>query len=154
MRRGVGMHRANHAKVVGMACGVGKEAADFESALAMLGELERRLHEMPDRAAIRADLRIALIRLAVILFQSRFRIKGVHLARPAVHEEEHAILGFGREMRTLIRQRRGGGRFTGEQIRKRQSGKAATRLRGNSRRVRGVRLGTKRDIAIRGKRTR
>ena len=90
--------RTNDAQVVGVLCRVRKKAADFETALAVLGELKRRLHQVADGAIVRADDHVALVRRAVVFRQRRFGIERIHLAGSPVHKQEDDVLGFGGEV--------------------------------------------------------
>lgn len=140
VRRSVAEHRADHTDVVGEFRGAREEAADLESALAVFLERKRRLHEVADGPAIRADLGFAAIGLAVEFRQRGLGVKGVHLAGAAVHEEEDAVLGLGGEVRlfrgerTQRGSRRGGVRrlleeaVRGEAVEQREAGEAAADL--------------------------
>ena len=55
MRGRIGVHRADHAQIVREPGRVREQAADLQPALAVLGERERRLHQVADRAAVGAD---------------------------------------------------------------------------------------------------
>ena len=79
--------------------GVGEKAADLESTLSALTELERRPHQMTDGPHVRAHNQVALIRLPVISRECRFGIECVYLAGRAVHEKKHGVLRFHRELR-------------------------------------------------------
>ena len=104
MGGGVGMHGADDAQIIGELRSVGEQAADLESAAAVMTELERRLHEFADGATVGADLGIAAVGLAIPLGECGFRIEGVDLTRPAIHEEEHAVFGFGGKVRGFDRE--------------------------------------------------
>lgn len=106
MRRRVRVHGADHAEVIRVHGGVWKEAADLKAALTVLLKLKGRLHQMAHGAAVGAYLGIAMVRHAMILFERRLRIKGIHLAWSAIHEEKHTVLRLQWKMRALFRQRR------------------------------------------------
>ena len=101
--RDVGVHRANHADVVGAGADVREELADLEAALAVARELERRLHQRAGPAL--GGHGAAGKRLAVILRQHRLGIEAVHLRQPAVHEQEDDVLGARRMMQSAGRGR-------------------------------------------------
>ena len=106
VRGRVGVHRADHAQLVGKTGGMRKEAADLETALTMLSECEWRLHQPPDRAAVGADRRWALIGRVVVSRERRLVVEGVDLARGAIHEQEDHALCACRKMRRLGRHQR------------------------------------------------
>ena len=91
MRGRVAIHRPNHAEVVCELRRVGEQAADLKPALAVLAKTKWRLHEVPDRPAIRAHLRVAYIRFSMESGQGWLRIKSVDLARTAIHEKENGM---------------------------------------------------------------
>ena len=128
MSRRVCMHRADHAQIIRVPGCVRKQAADRQPALPMLRELKRRLHQMPHRPSVRSHLRIAHIRLPMKLLQRRFRIKRVHLARPAIHEQEHAVLRLRRKMWSPLRQWRCRKCVRSHQVRQRQPRKSTADL--------------------------
>ena len=80
-------------------------AADLKTALPVLPELERRLHQIADRPVVRTDGEIPVVGHSVILGQRRLRIVRVHLARGSVHEQKDHMLGFGREVRFPFHQK-------------------------------------------------
>ena len=102
--RDVGVHRADHADVVGARADVREELADLEAALAVALERERRLHQRAGLALGRDGA--ARQRLAVVLVEHRLRIEAVDLRQPAVHEQEDDVLGA----RGMVQARRRRGR--------------------------------------------
>ena len=126
MSRRVRVHRPDHAQVIRMTRRVRKQTADLQPTLSMPRELKRRLHQVSHRTSVRSHLRIARVRLAVILLQRRLRIKRVHLRRPAIHEEKHAMLRLRRKVRPPLRQRRCRKRVRCHQICQRQPREATS----------------------------
>jgi len=134
------LHGTNDAQVIREFGRVWEQAADFEPASAVMAKLEWRLHQVPDGSSVGADLGFPLIGLSVPLGQCRLGIECIYLARPAVHEQEDAMFGFGGEMGGLRSQRvestRGMGRRLGarkeavarESVDECQASKAATDL--------------------------
>src|SRR5579862_7142563 len=88
--RNVGVDRANEADVVGAFADVRKELADFDAALSVLLECERRLQE---RAGLSLSRHFAAgQRLAVVFLEHRLVIEAVDLRQAAVHvEKDHAL---------------------------------------------------------------
>ena len=83
---------------------LGKDLADPGAALAVLGELERRLHHRADLLREEAGVLVeALQLLAVALLQLRLVVPGIDLARPAVHEQPDDALRLGGKMALLRR---------------------------------------------------
>ena len=102
MRRGVGMHRADHTKVVGETGCMRKEAADRQAALSVFHERERAFHQMPDRPIIGTDRDRAIdVGLAVEAIEGGFGIERVDVRRSSIHEQEDDVLGLGLEVRTI-----------------------------------------------------
>src|SRR5262249_12597793 len=83
-------------QIVGEFGGMREDVADLQTALAVLGELEWRLHQLADRPAVGADLHLAVVAFAVVLFERRFGVERIDLARRTVHEQEDAVLRLGR----------------------------------------------------------
>ena len=92
----VGIHRLQHAHVVDAPAQIREDLAHLRPALAVLLELEWRLHQIAGLALVIGDG--ARQRLAVVLLQHRLVIEGVHLRRAAVHEQENNVLGLGLEI--------------------------------------------------------
>ena len=88
--RNFGVDGTHPADVVGDFAQVRPEFADVHAALAVLLELERRLHQFA-RAALGRD-GAAGQRLAVVLFERRLRIEGIDRGESAVHEQEDDAL--------------------------------------------------------------
>jgi hypothetical protein len=101
MRGRIGVHRSDHAQIVGETGGVREQAADLEPALSIPGEGERRFHQVANRAAIGADRGWAPIRCPVVLFERGLAVERVYLTGSAIHEEEHNVLGACRKVRRL-----------------------------------------------------
>ena len=93
--RHVGLHRADHAEVVGVLGGALEELADLESAPAVSAPGEGRT-EGGAGAPLRGDV-IAGKGLAVILVQRGLAVEGVDVRRPAVGEDVDDALGLGGE---------------------------------------------------------
>ena len=72
------------------------QLAEVETALAVLLELERRLHQHAG-AALGLDL-LARQRLAVVLVEHRLGIEAVDLRHATVHEQKDDLPGPGREV--------------------------------------------------------
>ena len=91
----VGHHRSNEGHIIDAGGQVGKELADRGAGVAVALEAERR----PQHHS--ADLengggRLHPDGLAAFLLQPGLGVEGVHLRRPAVHEEKDHRLGSGR----------------------------------------------------------
>src|SRR4051794_12531338 len=99
MGRLVAAQAVDDAQVVGVLSDVGEEIGNPQAALAVLLELPGGSHE---RFALAAATRIA--GFAVIGEETRFVVKGIDIARAALHEKENDALGAGEEMRRLGRQ--------------------------------------------------
>src|SRR5579864_4541009 len=97
------MHGANDANVVNALCGVWKDFAYFDAALAVLLKLVWRGERGPG-LALRAQI-LAWQGLARELRQHRLGVEGVEVRRPAIHEKMNHALGLGREVRPPRRQR-------------------------------------------------
>ncbi len=105
--RGIGaVHRAQDAKVVHVLRHVREEFAHRQPALAVLLEPPRRLQQFARLRKLHPRL-LERIRFSVVALEQRLRIEGVHVARPAFHEEEHDALRPRRKVRRLWRQRIG-----------------------------------------------
>src|SRR5205823_6265883 len=116
---------------------VGKKVADPFSTLAVLLELPLGSDDGAFVLFAAASEGLHGNALAVQRVKLRLVIKRVHLARPAIHEQENDAFGPGRKLRRLCRQRirkllsrRGGISLAGKklverlQARERQSGEA------------------------------
>src|SRR5262249_33948839 len=95
------VHRPDHADVVDVLGGVREDLADFQSALAVLLELEWR-GERRTGLPLRAEV-CRRQRLPRILRKRRLRVERIDLARPAVSEEVDDALRLRREVRLLRR---------------------------------------------------
>lgn len=93
----VGSHGADHEEVIGALGDLGEEIADFETALTVFLEGERRAEgsscfafgfEVFDRE-----------RLTVQAGEFGFGVEGVHVGRTAICEEVNEALGFSRKLR-------------------------------------------------------
>lgn len=104
MSRRVGVHRPDHAQVVRMLGQMRIEAADRQPALPVVREREDALTEVPHRAPVGAQSQLRRVTLPVPLVEFRLGIKRVDLTRPAVHEQEHDMLGLRRKVRRPRRQ--------------------------------------------------
>ena len=90
--------------VIHMPRDIGKQLADFVSALTVRLELPRRGKEIAGLG--KGHLRFGKRqRLAVVALKQRFVLEGVHVRRAAFHEQENDALGPRPKMRTLGRQR-------------------------------------------------
>ena len=99
MVRHIGMHRANHGNVVDRFCRVTENIADFNSALPILVELERRCEGGAGLAFRRK--RTAGKRLTGVFGERRLRVERVDVRRAPVHEQMDDVFGAGCEMRRL-----------------------------------------------------
>jgi hypothetical protein len=93
---------ADDRQLVGMLADVWEEVGDEETAFASWFEFSWIGREEAHFPAARVD--VLLVRrqwLARIFFQRGLVVERVHLARPAVHDQKDAGLGFGREVRRL-----------------------------------------------------
>ena len=99
--------------------GVMEQLADLEPALAVALESERRPQRRTGRALGLQP--VERHRLAVEFLELWFGIEGVHLRRPAVHEQVHHPLGLRREMRLGSGHRR---RVAAQQTAQRQTAEA------------------------------
>src|SRR5216683_973610 len=97
--RNLGEDRPHDADVVDALANVGKELADFNSALSVAFEFERRLHERAGLALVSEVS--SRHRLTVVLREHRLRIEAVDMRQAAVHEEEDDVLGLRLEVRVL-----------------------------------------------------
>src|SRR5437879_3544529 len=104
-----------------------EKAADGKTASSIVAELERRLHQIADRPVVRADYQQSFVRRPVVLRQRRLGIKGVDVARRAVHEQKNGMLGLGWKVRRFGRKRITAGRvrIALEQINQGQAGEPA-----------------------------
>src|SRR4029078_6728954 len=98
---GVGVHRANDAQLIDIAGELRKELAHLGAALSMMGEFERRLHQIAFRLSLALGSERLGQRLAVELFQARLGVEGVNVRGTAVHEQKNQLLRAGRKMRWL-----------------------------------------------------
>ncbi len=98
-------HGPDHANVVDVFSHLGKEFADFNPALPVLFETERRSHEIAG-LAFGLDV-FPRHRLAVMFRQQRLGIEGVNGRKTAIHEKKDDALDFGGEMSRLYGQRLG-----------------------------------------------
>ena len=92
MVRGFREHGIDDRQLVGHLSEMRKEIRNLQSALAVLVEPERTLHEMADRPAVGADGRRAGVGLAVEARQRRLGVEGIDVTGRAVHEEEDGML--------------------------------------------------------------
>ena len=104
-----------------------KEVADFDAALAVLAELERRGEGGAGLALGAPGCRRAAAWPAYFV-EHRLGIERIDVRRPAVHEQVDDVLGLGREMRRRWRAERvpadGGLLRRNEQVAERQRAKA------------------------------
>ena len=105
--RHIRVHRTNHRDVVDVFRDVRKQFADFDAALAVFFEFERRLKGRAGAAFGRQIIH----RQAVCRAAARGPVwdQSVHVRRPAVGENMDDALGFGRKMSCPGRQGRGAG---------------------------------------------
>jgi hypothetical protein len=90
-------HGPNDTDVIDSFSQVRKNVTDFNPALPVLFELERRLHQIASTA-----FRLGIATrswLPVILVQHRFWIEGVDVRRTARHEQINDVFGLWREVR-------------------------------------------------------
>ncbi len=121
----LGMHGLDETELVGDFCGVGQEFADPGAALAMARELVNGLGE--GEARLRRGHRgeaLALAHagrefLAVALGERGLVVEGLHLRRPAEHEEIDDALGLGGKVGVGEESFGGGG---GEEVTAREHG--------------------------------
>jgi hypothetical protein len=123
MIRHVGVHRADHAEIVGESADFFEHLAHFKPALAAFGEFERRFETRAGRALRFEHVRQ---RLAVVLVQHRLRVERIDVRGAAVHEEMHHALRLRLKMRPFQRHRvqRGRGGLLVEQRACRHGAKA------------------------------
>ena len=107
MIRHIGIHRADHAQIIGKRGQFGKQLAHFQAALAVLRELERRFEARAGRALGFEHIRQ---RFAVVFVQHRLRVEGIDLRRAAIHEEMHHAFRLRLKMRPSHGQRVQSGR--------------------------------------------
>ena len=100
----LGMHRANHAKIIGMRPDAWKKLGDSESALAIFFKGKRRLH---GHASGSLGPEFERDFLAVVFRQFGLGVEGVHLRGATVHKEMNHRLGFPRSLWSLGRERAG-----------------------------------------------
>ena len=101
------MHRVDETYVVHHLAYLGKNITDPLATLAVLLEAKRRGHQ----AVLRVPQRLAINKawaFAGVLRERRFVVKRVDLRRATRHEQLNDVLGLGREVRCLRRERRGG----------------------------------------------
>jgi hypothetical protein len=98
------MHRVDELHAVDMLCDVGKQIGDRASALAILLEGPRGLHDSLVAAESAGVGELPSIvksdHLAIVFFQNRLGIKRVDLADPALHEQKDHSLDFGSMMQS------------------------------------------------------
>lgn len=86
-----------------MLCHVRQQVAELHAALTVLFEDTLRAHEprgfFADESKAHVLCHAVRQRLTVEFIELRLRIKEIHLTRPALHEDEDAVLCLRREMR-------------------------------------------------------
>jgi hypothetical protein len=92
----LGLYRPDHANVVDAFADLGKNVADFDSALPVLLKSERGAHQVPGLGF--GHERSAGHRLAIVLGQHRLGIERIHLGDSAVHEQEDHVFCLGGEV--------------------------------------------------------
>ena len=97
MVRDVGVHRANHAQIVGVFGDAGKQLANLDAALAVLLERERRAK---GRAGLALGREVQRNGLAVVLGELGLRVERVDLRRTTVHKQKNHALGLGGQVET------------------------------------------------------
>ncbi len=112
MRHALGVHAVQEAEVVDVLVDVREQAGGPATRLAVLGIVPERFHQLLRRALAglgdRARIR-QVERLLVVALQARLVVEGVHVADPALHEQEDHALGARQQVRT-----RQGGAGTGQ----------------------------------------
>ena len=101
------MHRVDETYVVHHLAYLGKNITDPLAALAVLLEAKRRGHQ----AVLRVPQRLAVNKaraFAGVLRERRLVVKRIDLRWATRHEQLNDVLGLGREVRRLWRERRGG----------------------------------------------
>ena len=98
--------RADQGNVIDHAADVREQLRDLDSALAVLLELERTLHQRPGITLADPNPALATQRLAMVFRQHRLRVKGVDVADSAAHEQRDDGLGSWFEMTIPGSQRR------------------------------------------------
>lgn len=101
----VGVHRANHAQVVGVLGDARKQLADLDAALAVLLERKRRAK---GRAGLALGREVQRNGFPVELSELGLRVERIDLRRAAVHEQEDHALGLRGQGRFLRCHRRAG----------------------------------------------
>lgn len=96
MIRDVRVHGPNDSDVVDGLSHVRKQLADFDATFTVLAKLKRRLERRVRLAFRSRQLERQL--LAVILGQHRFRIEGIDMRRPTVHEQVDDAANLGRKV--------------------------------------------------------
>ncbi len=92
----VGVHRADHAQLVGVLPQVREQLADLDAALTILLELERG-SEGGSRLPLGPQVFVGQL-LAVVAGQNRLGVERVDVRRTAVQEDVNDVLGTGREL--------------------------------------------------------
>ncbi len=77
---------------------VREQLTDLDAALTVLAKLPRRLQQIAHAPLGEREGPLERERLPMVLRQPRFGVEGVHVGRPAVHEQEDHTLGARREM--------------------------------------------------------
>src|SRR5229473_136572 len=101
MIRDVAAHRTDYAHIVDGFAQLGKNIADFDAALSIFLETERRFHEIANlhRVSGSGDRVGARHWLAVVLIEHRLWIESIDLRWAAIEEQKDDSFHFGRKVR-------------------------------------------------------
>ena len=80
-------HGSYYAEVVCVTGNVREKLTDGDAALAVSLERERRFHQAAVAARIERERKLERRGLPVIASEARFRVEGIQMRRPALHEK-------------------------------------------------------------------
>ena len=96
----VGLHGADHAKIIDRRTDFWKYFAHFNATLTAFAEGERRLHQIANFSIVGISFWSSPGHLlAIVSSECRFWVEGIYLRPASIHEEKNDILGLGKEMR-------------------------------------------------------
>src|SRR5215475_3879476 len=101
----VSHHGPDNTKVVNTGTHVRKQVTHFDTALAIMLELPRRLHQASHLGLIKSERSLEGQRFSIVQCQAWFGIEGIDMRRSSMHEEKNDTLGPGGEMAGFGRQR-------------------------------------------------